>query len=283
MSNERKLRLIQVAKEFKVGLNTLTDFMQKKGIKSDGSPNTLVEPETYAVLEKEFGGNRNAGSARESIRERISQKQTTVSIEETKASAPQGGAGGRGQEPHHRQSRSSAAAANPGQDRPLAQAQAAARAGSRTRSGRQTRTEAGAETRPSSGRRAETGGEARARTPCGDAGSRNEAPTRPCPRSEDGGAQGGRARAQGHDVPARDDDPHRSEGTGYDGRDGHGPGRQAQAQAPAKGEGRREPRPAAEERQGRRSEQRSGRQAGQRQRRQQRQPAQAGRGPQEQE
>ncbi len=85
MSNERKLRLIQVAKEFKVGLNTLTDFMQKKGIKSDGSPNTLVEPETYAVLEKEFGGNRNAGSARESIRERISQKQTTVSIEETKA------------------------------------------------------------------------------------------------------------------------------------------------------------------------------------------------------
>ena len=84
MSNERKLRLIQVAKEFKVGLNTLTDFMQKKGIKSDGSPNTLVEPETYAVLEKEFGGNRNAGSARETIRERISQKQATVSIEETK-------------------------------------------------------------------------------------------------------------------------------------------------------------------------------------------------------
>ena len=44
MSNERKLRLIQVAKEFKVGLNTITDFLQKKGIKTDGSPNTLVEP-----------------------------------------------------------------------------------------------------------------------------------------------------------------------------------------------------------------------------------------------
>ena len=35
MGNERKLRLIQVAKEFKVGLNTITDFLQKKGIKSD--------------------------------------------------------------------------------------------------------------------------------------------------------------------------------------------------------------------------------------------------------
>ena len=43
MGNERKLRLIQVAKEFKVGLNTITDFLQKKGIKSDGSPNTLVD------------------------------------------------------------------------------------------------------------------------------------------------------------------------------------------------------------------------------------------------
>ncbi|MFR6634466.1 MAG: hypothetical protein ACLUQ6_05785 [Alistipes onderdonkii] len=30
MGNERKLRLIQVAKEFKVGLNTITDFLQKK-------------------------------------------------------------------------------------------------------------------------------------------------------------------------------------------------------------------------------------------------------------
>ena len=62
MSNERKLRLIQVAKEFKVGLNTITDFLQKKGIKTDGSPNTLVEPDVYAVLEKEFGGSRITGN-----------------------------------------------------------------------------------------------------------------------------------------------------------------------------------------------------------------------------
>ena len=84
MGNERKLRLIQVAKEFKVGLNTITDFLQKKGIKSDGSPNTLVDAETYAVLEKEFGANRAAGTARESIRERISLKQTTITLEEAK-------------------------------------------------------------------------------------------------------------------------------------------------------------------------------------------------------
>lgn len=87
MTNGRRLRLIQAAKEFNVGLNTITDFLQKKGIKSDGSPNTLVEPEVYAVLEKEFGSNRGAGSPRESVRERISQKQTTVTLEETKRQA----------------------------------------------------------------------------------------------------------------------------------------------------------------------------------------------------
>ena len=44
-------------------------------------PNTLVDAETYAVLEKEFGANRAAGNARESIRERISLKQTTITLE----------------------------------------------------------------------------------------------------------------------------------------------------------------------------------------------------------
>uniref|UniRef100_UPI003FD8F360 hypothetical protein n=1 Tax=Alistipes putredinis TaxID=28117 RepID=UPI003FD8F360 len=78
MSNERKLRLIQVAKEFKVGLNTITDFLQKKGIKTDGSPNTLVEPDVYAVLEEEFGGSRMRGTERECLRARLSQAQAAA-------------------------------------------------------------------------------------------------------------------------------------------------------------------------------------------------------------
>ena len=52
MDNERKLRLIQVAKEFKVGLNTIVDHLQKKGITTDGSPNTQVTSDMYAILEK---------------------------------------------------------------------------------------------------------------------------------------------------------------------------------------------------------------------------------------
>ncbi len=82
--SERKLRLTQVAREFTVGVGTIVDFLAKKGIKIDGSPNTLVEPEVFAVLEKEFGGNR-AGE-RVNIREKINFRQETVSLEKRKES-----------------------------------------------------------------------------------------------------------------------------------------------------------------------------------------------------
>ena len=84
MDNERKLRLIQVAKEFKVGLNTIVDHLQKKGITTDGTPNTKVTDEMYAILEKEFGTNRGSGNERNVVREKISQKQATVTLEQAK-------------------------------------------------------------------------------------------------------------------------------------------------------------------------------------------------------
>ena len=55
MTNNRKIRLIQVAKEFKVGLNTITDFLLKKGISlrnvsqlTGTSVNTLRKLRQYA-------------------------------------------------------------------------------------------------------------------------------------------------------------------------------------------------------------------------------------------
>ena len=79
MDNNRKIRLIQVAKEFKVGFNTLADFLQRKGLQSDCSPSSPVSAEVYAALEKEFGGNRQSGNERNAVRERIQQK-ASVSI-----------------------------------------------------------------------------------------------------------------------------------------------------------------------------------------------------------
>ncbi len=83
MTIERKIRLLQAAKEFKVGLSTITDFLAKKGVKIENSPNTPISPEVYEIIEKEFGGNRSAGSP-VSIRERIGMKQETVSLHDRK-------------------------------------------------------------------------------------------------------------------------------------------------------------------------------------------------------
>ena len=79
MDNSKKVRLIQVAKEFKVGFNTLADFLQRKGLQSDCSPSSPVSAEVYAVLEKEFGRNRQSGNERNAVRERI-QSKGSVSI-----------------------------------------------------------------------------------------------------------------------------------------------------------------------------------------------------------
>ena len=80
MTEVKKIRLIRVAKEFNVGINTLTDHLLKKGITIDPSPNTQVTPDVYAVLEKEFGSNRSAASERDNIRERIQQNKQSVSL-----------------------------------------------------------------------------------------------------------------------------------------------------------------------------------------------------------
>ena len=88
MNNEKKLRLIQVAKEFQVGLSSIADFLHKKGVAIDASPNTPITADVYAIIEKEFGANRPSKNERESVREKISMKQATVSIEEEPKPAP---------------------------------------------------------------------------------------------------------------------------------------------------------------------------------------------------
>ena len=87
MGNEKKIRLIRAAKEFNVGLNTITDFLHRKGIEIDSSPNTPIDADTYAVLEKEFGKNRPSGSELDTIREKINKK-NSVSIEPTPTPQP---------------------------------------------------------------------------------------------------------------------------------------------------------------------------------------------------
>jgi translation initiation factor IF-2 len=54
MVEGKKSRLREVAKDFNVGINTIVQFLEKKGIHIENNPNSRIEEDTYAVLFKEY-------------------------------------------------------------------------------------------------------------------------------------------------------------------------------------------------------------------------------------
>jgi len=47
-------RLSKAAREFNIGINTVLDFLSKKGFQIDRDPNTKLTQEMYVLLAKEF-------------------------------------------------------------------------------------------------------------------------------------------------------------------------------------------------------------------------------------
>ncbi|MDR1416812.1 MAG: hypothetical protein LBJ57_05285, partial [Prevotellaceae bacterium] len=56
---ENTVRLNKVTREFNLGLHTIVDFLAKKGIAVDVSPNAKISEDTYALLAKEFGNEQS--------------------------------------------------------------------------------------------------------------------------------------------------------------------------------------------------------------------------------
>ena len=54
------VRLSKVAREFNVGLSTIVDFLQDKGIKISSDPNAKLTEEQYALVAKEFSTDSEA-------------------------------------------------------------------------------------------------------------------------------------------------------------------------------------------------------------------------------
>jgi translation initiation factor IF-2 len=48
------IRLNKVTRDLNVGINTVVEFLQKKGYEIEASPNAKITEEQYAVLTKEF-------------------------------------------------------------------------------------------------------------------------------------------------------------------------------------------------------------------------------------
>ena len=78
------IRLIKVSKNLNVGINTLVEFLHKKGIEVEANPNAKIEDEQYDILIAEFGKDKNIRREATETREKMhrrEEKRETVAIE----------------------------------------------------------------------------------------------------------------------------------------------------------------------------------------------------------
>ncbi len=84
MSEESNIniRLSKAAKEFNVGRETIVEFLTKKGFQIDPSPNTKLTSEMYALLVKEYQGEREVKNEAKKLGD-LSYKGGSVSVDST--------------------------------------------------------------------------------------------------------------------------------------------------------------------------------------------------------
>jgi translation initiation factor IF-2 len=82
MSEEKKIRLNQAARQLNVGVGTIVEFLAKKGVDIDGSPNSVLGADAWELLSKEFGGGK--ADQRVNVRDIIGEKHETVSLDSRK-------------------------------------------------------------------------------------------------------------------------------------------------------------------------------------------------------
>ncbi|WP_320054361.1 translation initiation factor IF-2 [uncultured Acetobacteroides sp.] len=90
MTQDKSTRLLKAAKELNVGVQTIVDFLHKKGIEVDSNPNSKITTEAYLLLEKEFGKEfKLKAEASKVDLKGIREKKATVSIDDVlKGSTP---------------------------------------------------------------------------------------------------------------------------------------------------------------------------------------------------
>ena len=59
----KPVRLSKAAREFNLGIGTIVDFLDTKGIQVEAKPNTKLDPEVYALVRSNFQGDKDAKEA----------------------------------------------------------------------------------------------------------------------------------------------------------------------------------------------------------------------------
>ena len=63
----KNIRLSKLAREFNVGITTIVEFLNKKGIEMDSNPNNKVSGEAYDILAKEYSSDLNLKKESEKV------------------------------------------------------------------------------------------------------------------------------------------------------------------------------------------------------------------------
>ena len=83
----KPVRLSKAAREFNLGIGTIVDFLETKGIQVESKPNAKLDPEVYALVRSNFQGDKDAKEAAQ--RSSVSLDRENISIASTKKKAPE--------------------------------------------------------------------------------------------------------------------------------------------------------------------------------------------------
>ena len=95
MSEEKMMRLSQVARKLNVGRNTIVEFLGDKGFEVDRSPNAKISGEQFDMLAKEFAASASEKEEASHLTigtkhvEETSPKEAETTVEEPKADIPE--------------------------------------------------------------------------------------------------------------------------------------------------------------------------------------------------
>ena len=80
------VRLSKAAREFNLGIGTIVDFLETKGIQVEAKPNTKLDPEVYALVRSNFQGDKDAKEAAQ--RSSVSIDRENITLASTKKGSP---------------------------------------------------------------------------------------------------------------------------------------------------------------------------------------------------
>ncbi|MDF2448618.1 MAG: translation initiation factor [Bacteroidota bacterium] len=86
MSEAKTMRLSKVAKEFNLSLGKITEFLAAKGRPVENNPNAKIGDEEYALLSKEFSGDKSAKEEAQHVGQNLNKlKRESIIVEDIKA------------------------------------------------------------------------------------------------------------------------------------------------------------------------------------------------------